>query len=53
MQQKNYSLARTQFEELVTVVPRDYAANFNLGWLAGQEGERASGSSLSESRCGS
>ena len=43
MQQKNYSLARTQFEELVTVVPRDYAANFNLGWLAGQEGNAQAG----------
>jgi choline-sulfatase len=43
MQQKNYNLARTQFGELVSVVPRDYAANFNLGWLAGQEGNAQEG----------
>jgi choline-sulfatase len=43
MQQKNYTLARTQFGELLTVAPRDYAANFNLGWLAGQDGNAQEG----------
>jgi tetratricopeptide (TPR) repeat protein len=43
MQQKNYTLARTQFEELLTVAPQDYAANFNLGWLAGQDGNAQEG----------
>jgi choline-sulfatase len=43
MQQKNYTLARAQFGELLTIFPRDYVANFNLGWLAGQEGNAQEG----------
>jgi choline-sulfatase len=43
MQQKNFSLARAQFGELVAMVPRDYAANFNLGWLAAQQGDTQEG----------
>jgi arylsulfatase A-like enzyme/tetratricopeptide (TPR) repeat protein len=38
IQQKEYSRARTQFEQLLTVAPRDYVAHYNLGWLAGLEG---------------
>jgi choline-sulfatase len=43
MQQKDYALARTQFAELLTKSPRNYTANFNLGWLAGQAGNPAEG----------
>ena len=43
MQQKDYSHARTQFEQLLTVAPRDYVAHYNLGWLAGSEGNLEEG----------
>jgi tetratricopeptide (TPR) repeat protein len=43
MQQKNYSLARTQFEQLLALAPENYAANYNLGWLAGREGNARDG----------
>lgn len=38
MQQKEYSRGRIQFERLLTIAPRDYVAHYNLGWLAGMEG---------------
>jgi choline-sulfatase len=43
MQQKEYGHARTQFEQLLTVAPRDYVAHYNLGWLAGLEGNLEEG----------
>jgi choline-sulfatase len=43
MQQKDYALARTQFVELLGLDPRNYTANYNLGWLAGQAGNPAEG----------
>jgi arylsulfatase A-like enzyme/Tfp pilus assembly protein PilF len=43
MQQKNYPLARTEFEQLLTQAPRDYLANYNLGWLAGFDGNPEKG----------
>ena len=43
MQQRDYALARTQFEDLLADSPRNYTANFNLGWLAGHAGNPAQG----------
>ncbi len=43
LQQKDYPRARTQFEHLLTIAPRDFTALYNLGWLAGMEGNFAEG----------
>jgi choline-sulfatase len=39
IQQKEYAQARVQFEQVLTTVPRDFAAHYNLGWTAGLEGK--------------
>jgi choline-sulfatase len=38
IQRKEYNRGRVQFERLLTIAPRDYVAHYNLGWLAGMEG---------------
>ena len=43
LQQKDFPRARAQFEHLLTVVPRDFVAQYNLGWLAGLQGDLAGG----------
>ena len=43
LQQKEYARARAQFEHVLSLAPRDFDAHYNLGWMAGQEGNLAEG----------
>lgn len=43
LQQKDYSRARAQFEHLLTFAPIDFVAQYNLGWMAGLEGNISDG----------
>ncbi|MGO8792421.1 MAG: sulfatase-like hydrolase/transferase [Terriglobia bacterium] len=37
LEKKDFGRAREQFNHLLTVYPRDFAAHYNLGWLASEE----------------
>jgi choline-sulfatase len=43
LQQKDYVRARAQFQHLLTFAPRDFVAQYNLGWLAGLDGNLEEG----------
>ena len=43
LQQNDQNRARTQFERVLALSPRDFDAHYNLGWLAGQQGNLEQG----------
>ena len=43
LQQKDYVRARSQFEHVLKIAPRDFSALYNLGWLSGVEGNLPEG----------
>lgn len=43
LQQKDYPRARAQFEHLLEIAPENFVAQYNLGWMAGLEGNVSDG----------